>query len=76
MAKIETSGALREFLCSMINGVANGTVDSDKARNVTKLASQVNESFYSEIKIAKILTEAGKEAAELGDLPIAGGQNG
>jgi hypothetical protein len=75
MAKITTSGQLREFLCSMINGVANGTVDAEKARNVTKLSAQVNESFYSEIKIAKVMTEAGKEAAELGDLPISGGDH-
>jgi hypothetical protein len=75
MAKITTSGELRQFLCSMINGVANGTVDADKARNVTKLAAQVNESFYSEIKIAKVMSEAGKEASGLGDLPIAGGAN-
>lgn len=75
MAKIKTTGQLREFLCSMINGVANGTVDSEKARNVTKIAAQVNESFYSEIKIAKVMMEAGKEASELGDLPIAGGDH-
>jgi hypothetical protein len=75
MAKITTSGQLRDFLCSMINGVANGTFDSDKARNVTKLASQVNESFYSEIKIAKVMTDAGKEVSSLGNLPIAGGDH-
>jgi len=72
MAKINTSGDLREFLCSTINGVANGTVDADKARNITKLASQVNESFYSEIKIAKVQMEAGKEASALGALRING----
>lgn len=75
MAKINTTGDLRAFLCSMINGVANGTVDSDKARNATKLAAQVNESFYSEIKITKVMMEAGKEAFELGELPVSGGRN-
>ncbi|HBS81512.1 MAG TPA: hypothetical protein DD989_23095 [Pseudomonas sp.] len=70
MAKIKTSGDLREFLCSTINGVANGTVDPDKARNITKLSAQVNESFYSELKHMKVQIEAGKEAGRLGDLPI------
>ena len=70
MSKIETSGQLREFLCSTINGVANGTFDLKKAREVTKLAAQVNESFYSEIKIAKTQTELGQQVAALGALPI------
>jgi hypothetical protein len=70
MAKIQTTGGLREFLASAINNVANGTMDSDKARNITKLAAQINESFYSEIKIAKVQKEMGKEAAELGALPL------
>ena len=74
MAKIKTSGDLREFLCSTINGVANGTVDPDKARNVTKLAAQVNESFYSELKYMKVQIEAGKEFEKLGDLPINRGE--
>ena len=71
MAKIKTTGDLREFLASAINSVANGTMDSDKARNITKLAAQVNESFYSEIKIAKVQVELGKESAALGDLRIS-----
>ena len=52
MAKITTTGDLRDFLCSAINSVANGTMDVEKARNITKLAGQVNESFYSEVKVA------------------------
>lgn len=72
MAKITTTGELREFLCAMINGVANGTVDTEKARNVTKLAAQINESFYSEVKVAKTQLEAGREASALGALPIKG----
>lgn len=72
MAKIKTTGQLREFICSAITGVANGTMDTDKARNITKLAAQVNESFYSEIKIAKVMVESGKDSAKLGSLPING----
>lgn len=71
MAKIKNTGDLREFLCSTINSVANGTIDTDKARNITKLAAQVNESFYSEIKIAKTMIEMGKPTSDLGSLPIS-----
>lgn len=68
MSKITNTGQLREFLCGCINGVANGTFDAAKARDVTKLAAQVNESFYSEARVAKTQVELGREAAELGKL--------
>jgi hypothetical protein len=69
---IKTTGQLREFLATMIVGVKNGQLDTDKARNITKMAAKINESFYSEIKIAKVLIEAGKlaEVQDLGELPI------
>ena len=45
MAAINTTGDLRKFLCNSISSVANGTMDIAKAREVTKLGGQVNESF-------------------------------
>ena len=51
MAKITNAGELREFLCLAINNVANGTLDAGKARDIVKLASQVNESLYAEVKV-------------------------
>ncbi len=69
-AKLKTTGQLREFLVDMAIGVKNGIVDLDKASRVTKLAQQINESFYSEIKIARIQREAGIDAADLGELRI------
>lgn len=68
--KIKNTGELREFLVDMLVGIKNGHLDLDKARNITKMAAQINESFYSEIKIAKVQMEAGQEAAKLGLLPI------
>jgi len=70
MSKITNAGQLREFLCSSINAVGNGTMSSDKARDITKLAAQVNESLYSEVKVAKTQIELGKEAEKFGDLPL------
>ena len=69
---IKTTGQLREFLVRMMLCTKEGSIDADKARNITKLAAQINESFYSEIKIAKVMTEAGNlgDIAKLGDLPI------
>lgn len=70
MAKITTSGGLREFLCSAINSVGNGTMETDKARNITKLAAQVTENLYAEAKIAKLQVELGAEASKFGSLNL------
>lgn len=69
-SKIQTTGELREFLAMMLLGIKNGDVSHDEARSITKMAAQINESFYSEVKIAKAAIEAGKVAEEMGRLPI------
>jgi len=70
MSKITNTGELREFLCSTINGVANGTFGIDKAKEITKIAAQINESLYSEVKVAKTQIELGNEAAKFGALDL------
>ena len=70
MSAIKTTGDLREFLANCILGVKNGHLAIDKAREMTKLAAQINESFYSEIKIAKTQKEMGNQVKNLGQLPI------
>ncbi len=71
MAKsIQNTGQLREFLVDMMVGVKNGMVDTEKARNLVKLAGQVNESFYAETKVMKIKAEAGQAIQAFGSLPI------
>ena len=69
---IKTTGELREFLTNMMLGLKNGQTDIATAQGVMKLAAQVNESFYSEIKIAKFKIEAGEKCADLGKLNING----
>ena len=70
MSKITNTGELREFLCSAINGVANGTFDVNKAKEVTKIAAQINESLYAEVKVAKTQIDLGNEAAKFGELKL------
>ena len=72
MAAINTTGDLRKFLCNSISSVANGTMDIAKAREVTKLAGQVNESFYSEVKVARLQIDLQEKATKLGSLLVAG----
>jgi hypothetical protein len=76
MARIKTTGELRSFLADMLLGIKNGHVDDDTARSMTKMAAQINESFYSEIKIAKTQKEMGRHVDELGCLSISGAQEG
>lgn len=67
---IKTTGDLREFLVMMMLGVKNGDIDYQDANTINKLASQVNESFYAEIKTAKVRAEAGEQMPKMGDMPI------
>lgn len=67
---IRTTGELRDFLATMMVGVKNGDLDVDKARTITKLADQINESFYAEVKVAKVLAEAGETSLALGAMKV------
>lgn len=68
--QMKTTGELRDFLATMMVGVKNGDLDLDKASRITKMAGQINESFYAEIKVAKVRAEAGEELTALGSLPL------
>ncbi|TXH51226.1 MAG: hypothetical protein E6Q97_18865 [Desulfurellales bacterium] len=71
--KIKTTGELRAFLAEALTDVRSGKLGLDEASRITKLASQINESFYSEIKVAKIRSDAGEQMQKLGCLPINDG---
>ena len=71
--KIRTTGDLRTLLCDLLSKLENGSADLDAARTMVKVAAQVNESFYSEIKVAQVHMEAGRPAADLGNLPVGKG---
>lgn len=68
--QIETTGSLRESLAQTIRDVYTGNIDNDRASRITKLAGQINESFYAEIKVARVRAEAGHAMGELGSMKI------
>ena len=68
--KIKTTGEMREFLATMMVGVKNGDLDLAKASQITKLAGQINESFYAEVKVAKVRAEAGEQMPALGEMSV------
>lgn len=68
--KIKTTGQLRDFLVNMMIGVKNGNLDLDRASRITKLAAQINESMYAEIKTAKVRAEAGEAMPKIGEMSV------
>ena len=69
-AQIRTSGQLRTFLADMLLGLKNGHVEPDTASRITKMAAQINESLYAEIKVARVLTEMKQETQTFGSLSL------
>jgi hypothetical protein len=67
---IQTTGDLRQFLADMLLGIKNGDLAIDKASQITKMAGQINESFYSEVKVWRVRKEAGDTDTKLGELPL------
>lgn len=70
MSEIRTSGQLRKFMLDAMQGLKDGTMEVEKARNLTKMVAQINESIYSEIKVYKVQLEAGMELGKMGDLNL------
>ena len=67
---IKTTGQLRGFLAELMVGLKNGTVELETASGVTKIAGQINESFYAEIKVGKLRAESGEDMPGLGNMTI------
>lgn len=71
---MKTTGELRTRLAEILDGVAVGKIEPTKAQYIAKLAAQINESFYSELKMARFRYEMRQSSIELGDVPIGGRQ--
>lgn len=69
-SKITTTGQLREFLAMSILAVKNGDMAIDKAAQIHKLAGHINDSLYSEAKLAAFVASAGGTPPNLGSLLI------
>lgn len=67
---IKTTGELREFLADTMVGVKEGSIDTNKARSIARLAGQINDGFYAEVMSAKMRAEAGATIQELGAMAL------
>ena len=53
-----------------IIGVKNGDLSVDKASQIHKLAGHINDSIYSEAKIAAFVAQDGGTPPNIGEFPI------
>ena len=69
---ITSSGDFREFLSGIMIGIKNGHIKPEEASSIVRVAQQVNESFYSEIKMKQVSQALGERVYALGALPVGG----
>ncbi|MBK8187610.1 MAG: hypothetical protein IPK77_11160 [Cellvibrio sp.] len=67
---IKTTGDLRSYLASIMVSVGNGTCDPTKAREIVKVAGQINESFYSEVKVQRLKMDLQQSGDSFGEMII------
>jgi hypothetical protein len=73
--ELETSGDLRRLMKNIALGVMHGDMKVEQAAICVKACEQINVSLYSEIKHAALIQQMGREAPELGALPLFGTKN-
>ena len=69
---IETTGDIRSMLIGMMEKIEKGEMKIDQAAQITKVAAQINESIYAEIKVARMSIDAGEKKSAFGKLKVAG----
>lgn len=70
MRKIQTTGDLRKVLLEALHDVRHGHLEVKEAQAIGKLAAQVTESLYAELKAHKLMSELGETTQKLGELPL------
>ncbi len=68
--QIKTTGDLRDLLCTAITDVIKGNLDLDKARELSKLTTQVNNSLNVELKAIRLEVDLSRKPKILGDTLI------
>lgn len=70
--KPELTGDIRKMAANLLLALVHGEVKAAEAAVGAKLIEQINVSLYSEIKHMALLVQLGREAPELGNLPLYG----
>jgi hypothetical protein len=69
-SKIETMGQLRQFLANAILGVRDGHIKVAEATAIKKMAEEINESMYAEVKVGRLQRDLEREVHQFGKLPL------
>lgn len=75
MARITTTGQLRQFLADSILAVKDGSMKVHEALAIKKMAEEVNESLYAEVKVARLQKDLGEKASDFGNLTLDQGSS-
>lgn len=67
---MKNTSDLRKKLALTLEQVSSGDLTIEQGLAVTKVAAQINESFYSEVKVAALSSSLGRYVTKLGDLKI------
>ncbi len=73
MASIKTAGDLRGFLADVLVGIRNGSVDTDEANAIAKVAAQINQSLAVEVNTTLQLQRMGKDQPVAGSMMLTNG---
>ena len=68
---MKTTSELRGLLLKSMERVESGLMEPLQARELCRIASQVNESVYSECRAAQLKTDLGQTAADFGKMELA-----
>lgn len=61
--QLKTAGDLRGFLAEVLVGIKDGTVDSNQAHAISKVAAQINQSLSTEVQARIHLKSLGADEA-------------
>lgn len=70
MTAIKTTGELRQFLLEGMTALRDGKMDISTANTLQKMASQINESLYAELKAMALMQQLSQEQQPLGHRPL------
>tara|TARA_R110002126_G_scaffold31896_2_gene102010 strand:+ start:1481 stop:1702 length:222 start_codon:yes stop_codon:yes gene_type:complete len=70
MAKITNTGQLRELLCDVINRIDDNTIEPHKVKAIVKLAGQINDNLYAEVKVVRTQLQTGATREKFGALKL------
>jgi len=65
---MKTTGDLRTYLVGLLESVRSGGITPLQASQMVKIAEQINESFYAEVKVRQAARDADETVKPLGQL--------